>query len=377
MTMSYYKKHIVSMFEAAGVTVNGPKPHDIQVHDERFYKRFMRDGRLGIGETYVEGWWDCDDMDAFIYKLHQGQQMIRMKTHNIGFLFTKLLSEIVPAGSLLRSKEIAEAHYDLSNGLFAAFLDPYMQYTCAYWKEGVSELNAAQEAKMDLICRKLQLKPGMHILDVGCGWGGFAKYAAERHGAKVTGVSISKEQLDFARDFCKGLDVDFQFKDYRQISGQFDRIVVAGMFEHVGLKYQRIFMKKMKSALREDGIFLLHTIGCNHSHFNSAWMEKYIFPGCFVPSVKHIGEATEDLFVMEDWHNIGPHYYTTLLAWFNNFDAAWPKLSKKYDERFYRMWKFYLVSQAPGFKARVGQLWQIILTHKGLEDVKASQLRQQ
>ncbi len=361
-----YKKAVLSLFDAAGVEVGGSQPHDIQVHDARFYKRFLHNGRLGLGETYMDSWWDCEDINAFIYHLLMGQQMMRMKTRNPEFLATMLLSKLLPAGSLARSKEIAEAHYDLDNDIFAAILDPYMQYTCGYWSEGIDNLDAAQEAKIDLICRKLQLKPGMRVLDCGCGWGGFAKFATENYGVNVTGISISKEQLSFAETLCAGLDVDFRFMDYRNLSEKFDRIVVVGMLEHVGRKYHRIFMQKMKAALKEDGMFLLHTIGSNHSHFSSPWLEKYIFPGCFSPSIKHIGQATEDLFVMEDCHNIGPHYYPTLLAWHRNFEAAWPQLSAKYDERFYRMWKFYLLSMAPGFKARVGQLWQIVMTHNGL-----------
>jgi len=364
---AHYKETITALLSAACIAVNGPHPYDIQVHDERFYRRFLRDGRLGIGESYMDGWWDCADIDTFIYKLLMAQKMMRMRTRNIGFVSTALLSKLLPAGSLYRSTEIAEKHYDLDNDLFAATLDPYMQYTCGYWPEGVTNLNAAQEAKLDLICRKLQLKPGMSLLDVGCGWGGLSKFAAERYGAKVTGISVSKEQLAFAKNLCKGLDVDFRLLDYRNLNEQFDRIVTVGMIEHVGKQYYRGFMQKMKGALKEDGIYLLHTIGSNHSHFSSPWLEKYIFPGCFSPSIAHLGHAIDDLFVMEDWHNIGPHYYKTLIGWHENFEAAWPTLSRKYDERFYRMWKFYLLSMAPGFKARVGQLWQIVLTHKGLQ----------
>jgi cyclopropane-fatty-acyl-phospholipid synthase len=370
------KSEIIELLNKADIQINGSRPADIQVHNEGFYQRFLRDGRLGLGESYVEGWWDCDDLEAFIYKLFLAQDMMRMRTRNPGFILWALLSKFRPYGSPARSGNIAKAHYSIGNDLYRAMLDRRMVYTCAYWDAGAKDLDQAQEHKLELVCRKLMLKPGMHILDAGCGFGGLAKYAAEHYDVKVTAFTISDAQAALGRELCKGLPVDLHCTDYRKLSGQYDRIAAIGMMEHIGLRYHRIFMKKIKSLLKPDGIFLMHTIGSNHSHFSSPWLEKYIFPGCFSPSIKHIGQATEELFFMEDWHNIGPNYSRTLLEWYHNFNAAWPTLSHKYGERFYRLWKFYLLSMAPGFKTHAAPVWQIVMTHKGLKEGYQAAYRQ-
>jgi cyclopropane-fatty-acyl-phospholipid synthase len=253
-------------------------------------------------------------------------------------------------------------------------LDKRMVYTCAYW-ENAANLDEAQEKKLELTCQKLNLKPGMKVLDIGCGWGSFMKYAAERYGVSAVGITISKEQVDLARDLCSGLPIEIRLQDYRELLNsniQYDRIVSLGMFEHVGHKNYETYMKTMAHCLKEDGLFLLHTIGSNR--FNAAtsrWINTYIFPHGQLPSIAAVGASLEGLFVMEDWHNIGVHYDKTLMAWHDNFNAHWDevkKLSAEYDERFRRMWNYYLLSSAANFRARQIQLWQIVLSKNGLKE---------
>jgi cyclopropane-fatty-acyl-phospholipid synthase len=261
---------------------------------------------------------------------------------------------------------IAEAHYNLGNDLFEAMLDRRMVYSCGYWREA-ADLDAAQEAKLDLVCRKLALEPGMRVLDIGCGWGSFAQFAAERYGVEVVGVTVSQPQVDLGRARCAGLPVDLRLQDYREVRGRFDRVVSIGMFEHVGLKNYRQFMEIAHRCLNEKGIFLLHTIGGLRSILcQDPWVEKYIFPNSLIPSARYITDAIEGLFVMEDWHNFGADYDRTLMAWWGNFEKAWPSLQARYGDRFYRIWRYYLLYCAGSFRARYNQLWQVVLSKGGV-----------
>jgi cyclopropane-fatty-acyl-phospholipid synthase len=241
-----------------------------------------------------------------------------------------------------------------------------MVYSCAYWKDA-NNLDDAQEAKLDLICKKLDLHSGSRILDIGCGWGSFARYAAEQYGAEVVGITVSRDQANFARERCAGLPVEIRLQDYRDVEGMFDRIVSVGMFEHVGYKNYRTYMETARRLLKDGGLFLLHTIGRGETRReNDAWIEKYIFPNSMIPSMKQISAAIEKLFVVEDWHNFSADYDATLMAWFRNFDLNWDSLNEQYDVRFYRMWKYYLLSCAAAFRTRHMQVWQIILSKEGV-----------
>ena len=241
-----------------------------------------------------------------------------------------------------------------------------MVYSCGYW-HSASSLDEAQTHKLDLVCRKLQLKPGMKVLDIGCGWGGACKYIAENYGVKVVGITVSKEQVVLAREMCRGLPVEIRLQDYRKIDGTFDRIYSIGMFEHVGNKNYDAYMKAVRSCLREDGLFLLHTIGKNEiCTCSDPWIDRYIFPGALIPSVIQISRSIEGVFVLEDWQNFGPDYDRTLMHWYRNFCENWSLIEKEYDERFYRMWTYYLLSCAGSFRARRNQVWQILLSPKGV-----------
>ncbi len=348
----------------AGVAVNGSRPWDIQIRDERLYNEILTRKNLALGEAYMQGWWECPRVDEFIARLLRSGAAGKVRG-GWKLLFGMLPAVICNLQTKSRSHIVAERHYDLGNDLFTAMLDPHLQYSCAYFKDG-DELNAAQKRKLRLICDKLALGPGMRLLDIGCGWGGLAAFAAKEYGCSVVGANISREQVDFAREFCAPLDVEIRCCDYRDLDETFDRIVSVGMFEHVGSRNYREFMRVAARCLKEDGIFLLHTIGSNStSPHCDPWITRYIFPNGCLPSVAHIGRAAENLFVIEDLHNFGPHYDTTLLAWLENFRRAWPRLRDRYGETFRRMWEYYLQSCAGAFRARDIQLWQVVLTPVG------------
>lgn len=360
-----HKKILEALLKETGIKINEKGPYDIQVHDKRFYKRVLAQGSLGLGESYMDGWWDCKKLDELFYRiLYFGIENDVKK--NLSFLFEILLAKVFNMQSKSKAFQIAERHYNLGNDLFKNMLDKRMVYTCGYWKNA-STLNKAQEAKLDLVCQKLRLKAGMKILDIGCGWGSFAKYAAEKYKVKVVGITVSKEQVELGKELCKGLPVEIRLQDYRDVDEKFDHIVSLGMIEHVGYKNYRTYMRVAHRCLKDDGLFLLHTIGKNDSRTSTdPWINKYIFPGGILPSVKQLGSSIENLFVMEDWHNFSADYDKTLMSWYKNFKKNWSKIKSNYDERFYRMWKYYLLSFAGGFRARKIQLWQIVLSKKGV-----------
>ncbi len=363
--MSSAQTFVEGLLGKADVVIGGTRPQDITVHDERLFNRVIRYGTLGLGEAYMDGWWDANALDVFIDTV----LMARLdKTFKINFASVLTIAKafLFNQQSNKHAFKVGEVHYDLGNDFYEAMLDPRMVYTCGYWEDAAT-LAEAQDAKLDLVCRKIGLKRGDRILDIGCGWGSFAKYAAQKYGASVVGVTISKEQVALARERCKGLPVEIRVQDYRALDEKFDHIVSLGMFEHVGVKNYREYFKVAQRCLKEDGLFLLHTIGYARSLANSdPWIEKYIFPGGMLPSIAQIGKAIEGRFLVEDVHNFGADYDLTLMAWFKNFDTAWPTFRAKYGDRFYRMWKYYLLSCAGVARAREMQLWQIVLSPRGV-----------
>jgi cyclopropane-fatty-acyl-phospholipid synthase len=326
----------------------------------------MGGGSLALGETYMDSWWDAKNLDQFFYKFIRADldKKVRLNSQT---LLLYISARILNRQTKARAFIVGEKHYDVGNDLYARMLDKRLTYTCGYWKDATN-LDEAQDAKLDLICRKLGLKSGDRVLDIGCGWGSFAKFAAEKYGAHVVGITISKEQAKLAQELCKDLPVEIRVCDYRDMNEQFDHVVSIGMFEHVGYKNFNTYMKVAAKCLKDDGLFLLHTIGRNDTGFHTnPWIEKYIFPNGLLPSIKQIGSAIENVFVMEDWHSFGPYYDTTLMAWNENFEKAWPELKGAYEERFKRMWNYYLLSCAGAFRARDVQLWQVVLSKKGVE----------
>ena len=367
MKESKAKKIVQKILEPSDVQLNGNKPWDIRIHNPSFYKRILSGGSLALGESYMDGWWDCESLDQFFERIFEARVDKRVKTKTKLLLFFMLNMKIISFQSRSKAYVIGKRHYDIGNNLFHIMLDRGLNYSCGYWKEAKT-LDEAQESKLDLICRKIGLKSGMKVLDIGCGWGGFAKYASEKYGATIHGITVSRNQEKFANKFCQGLDVKIELKDYRKLKEKFDRIVSIGMFEHVGYRNYRTYMKVVHRCLKADGLFLLHTIGGNSSvKLSDPWLGKYIFPNSMLPSAKQIASAIEGLFALEDWHSFGKYYDKTLMAWHNNFTKNWTKLKDAYGERFYRMWTYYLLSCAGSFRSRRNQLWQIVFSKKGIK----------
>lgn len=353
------------LLNQAGITLNGDRPYDITVHDQRFYQRLLQEGSLGLGESYMDGWWDCPRLDSFFERVLRAKLDQRLPTH-LSDIARVAFTRLVNRQSVRRAWIVGKRHYDLGNDLFRAMLDPAMQYSCAYWKDAHT-LEAAQQAKLQLICEKLHLQPGMRLLDIGCGWGGLAEYAARNHGVSVVGVTISAEQQRLARERCQGLDIDIRLIDYRDLHEQFDRIVSVGMFEHVGPKNYATYFDVVARCLKENGLFLLHSIGTGESYVRGdAWINRYIFPNGHLPSSSQLAQVAEKHFVMEDWHNFGADYDKTLMAWAQRFQQAWPQLATNYDDRFKRMFTYYLYACAGSFRARHTQLWQVLYSPNGV-----------
>jgi len=361
-----YKKTVKDILALAGVEIDGSNPWDITIHNDEFYRKVLTEGDLGIGEAYMDNWWDAGKVDQLIFKIVSArlEEKVRLKFS----IILKILSDrLVNLQSKRRAFIIGEKHYDLGNDLFRNMLDRRMNYSCAYWKDA-GNLEKAQEDKLELICRKIHLTPGMRILDIGCGWGSFGKYAAERYNAEVVGITVSKEQLELGRKLCEGIPVEFRLMDYRDLDEKFDRIVSVGMIEHVGFKNYRTFFEIASKCLNNNGLFLLQTIGNIKSEKSiDPWTDKYIFPNGMLPSVAQLGKAIEKLFVMEDWHNFGKDYDLTLMAWYENFEMNWDKIKNNYSDRFFRMWKYFLLSAAGSFRTGIrNQLWQIVLSKNGV-----------
>jgi cyclopropane-fatty-acyl-phospholipid synthase len=353
-----------SRLEGTGVEIDGPDPWDIRICDPRCFRRVLARGSVGVGESYMDGDWDCEQLDELFVRLFRARAEQRMLS--LGKLLLGLQTAFINMQSATRAFTVGRRHYDIGDDLYSHMLDARMIYSCGYWRQA-QNLDAAQEAKLDLVCRKLRLEPGMHVLDIGCGWGGAAQFAAERYGVKVTGVTVSRNQAAIARERCKHLPVEILLCDYRAVHGVFDRIFSIGMFEHVGSRNYATYFEHARRMLADDGLLLLHTIGSNVSERSTdPWIERYIFPNSMLPSAAQIAASVEQRFVIEDWHSFGPDYDRTLLAWYERFHAAWPALRARYSARFHRMWKFWLLTSAASFRTRRIQLWQILLSPDGV-----------
>jgi cyclopropane-fatty-acyl-phospholipid synthase len=365
-TQNLYRAKLEKFLSDKDIAFNGVNPWDIKVYNPNLYERMLDEGSIGLGEAYMDGWWDCDQLDEMFHHLCTGNSLYQFKFYPQA-VKNKLWAYFTNRQTKALSVKGIKRHYDLGNELYRAMLGKHMAYSCGYWRQAQT-LDQAQEHKFDLICRKLHLQPGQRILDIGCGWGGFMKYAAENYQVSCVGITLSEDQFIYGKSFCANLPIEIRLTDYRELDGEFDHIVSVGMFEHVGYKNYDGFMRIIRRCLKDDGLFLLHTIGGNKSVISAhQWLEKYIFPGGMLPSMKQIVNAMGGNFIMEDWHNFGTDYDKTLMAWHENFKNNWGAIKHQYDERFFRMWTYYLLSCAGAFRARSNQLWQIVFSKTGVK----------
>jgi cyclopropane-fatty-acyl-phospholipid synthase len=358
------RRKVESLFRSADIRIDGARPWDVQVHDPRFFPRLLGEGSLGLGESYVDGWWESEDLVEFASRLLRAK--LDRRVRSLGDLLAVLRAKLVNLQTPRRAGEVGTVHYDIGNDLYARMLDRRMIYSCGYWT-AADDLDAAQQAKLDLVFRKLGLEPGMRVLDIGCGWGGAAQYAAEQYGVEVVGVTVSREQAHLAQERCRGLPVEIRLQDYREVAGRFERIYSIGMFEHVGVKNYPAFFATVRRLLVDRGLFVLHTIGGNIPTLQcDRWVARYIFPNSVLPAPSQLSAACESHFVIEDWHNFGVDYERTLREWYRRCAAAWGELGASYGERFQRMWRYYLLTCAGAFRARDIQLWQLVLAPDGV-----------
>ncbi len=353
----------MNILQAAGIPLNSSEPWSIHVHNEKIWDRVISQKQLGFAESYMDGWWDCAALDVMLTKLLSVNVLDLMRP-SPALAFHVARSSLLNNQTKKRAAANAKHHYNIGNDLYSRMLDSEMVYSCAYWKSA-NNLEEAQRAKFDLICRKLELQPGMRLLDIGSGWGGFLRYAVKNYGVEATGISPADNQISLAREKSEGLGINFIQQDYRDLTGQFDRIVSIGMMEHVGPKNYKTFFGKCDELLTKDGRMLHHTIASNLSKLvTDPFFDRYIFPGGVLPSLAQIAAATENVFVIEDVHNFGPDYDRTLLEWQKNISAKWSEIPE-YDERFQRMWDYYLLSSAAGFRAGNLQLIQCVFQRVG------------
>ena len=370
-----FKRIVTNTLARAGISINGDNPWDIQVLRDRFYRRAAR-GALGLGESYIDRDWDVASLDDLFRRII-GAGLRNSQISKLNRTLLALRARIFNLQSRKRATAVVEEHYDLDYRMYEKFLGPYNQYTCCFF-DGTEELEQAEINKLEIICEKLEIKAGDHVLDVGCGWGGFAKYAASTRDCQVTGVTLSKEQAEYATEYTSGLPVDIISSDYRDLperfDHRFDKVLICGMIEHVGYKNYSNLMDVVYQLLTDDGLFLLHTIGnSEETTVTNPWIEKHIFRNSMAPSMLQLARSIRGLFVVHDWENYGHYYSKTLSAWQSNFERNWAaikalKSARPFDEKFRRMWNYYLLSSKAAFDVEDLLLWQIVMSKVGVRN---------
>jgi cyclopropane-fatty-acyl-phospholipid synthase len=346
------------------------------IHNPQTYLRLLAFGTLGFGEAYMEGWWDeaNDNLVELLELFHRSNVYDQVRDHVTPRLVLAVLKQklqTVPV-RLQNSRKNVQHHYDLGNDFYQLFLDPTLTYSCGYQRQDADTLEQMQLQKYELICRKLALQPGESLVDIGCGWGGMLIYAAEHYGIHGTGITLSEEQAALARQRIaeRGLGdrLTITITDYREFTGQYDKFVSIGMFEHVGKDSFATFMTKAAELLTPQGVGMLHTIATRGKERIGPWVDKYIFPGGYIPQLH---ELTQELWAAKltvaHCENLKPHYAETLKRWAKNFEQnreAIAALSPIYDERFQRMWYLYLQSSEAAFRNGGLQLYQLLF-YKG------------
>ncbi len=351
----------------AGIRVDGSEPWDISVRNPSFYREVVARGSLGLGESYMNRLWECRRIDQFMARLLSSSVSLAGWVNPVAI--RRWLRDVLLNAPRRDPYRIGRDHYDKGNDLYASMLDSSLTYSCGYWDGGAVDLGAAQSAKLDLVCRKLELQPGQRVLDIGCGWGSLARLASERYGVEVVGLTVSQEQAAYARQRCAGLPVTIECRDFREIGDRkFDAVASIGMFEHVEPKNYGAYFAAVRSALSTGGRFLLHTISKPQMwNWSDPWIRKYIFPLGRIPAQRQLMAAATRIFShVLDIHDLGgANYDRTLMQWYRNFSERWKGKSGSTDEPlFKRMWEYYLLTCAGAFRAGTMTVWQVLLSDR-------------
>lgn len=349
------------------------RSYDIIIHNDKARDDFIS-GSLGFMESYMKGYWSCRDLEKLFQKLEEAN-LHQLSLYTIPQLISIGLNRLRVKIKGFTQKDgqlVGLQHYDLPRKLYETMLGSSMIYSCAYFKN-VNSLHDAQRAKMELICQKIKLSPGMTVLDIGCGWGTLAYFLVVNYNVKVVAITISKEQIKYCQETFQHPNLTYKLEDYRNMNDQiFDRIVSVGMFEHVTSINYETYFKVCEKILKPKGLFLLHTITGDKSHQpgeGNPFIMKYIFPNSQLPSLSQITQFTSYKFVIEDVQNFGLYYAKTLKKWRNNFDDYLQK--NTLDNSFIRMWKAYLIMSQIGFEKNRIFLHQLVLSKDQTEVYEA------
>ncbi len=345
---------------------DGRQTWGLQISDSAVRRRIQRLGIVALGETYEQGHWQCDNLEDFMYQVFTGSPLTLSLAAWSKLLLAALDQRLFNRQNGRGAFNIGLKHYDLGNDLFRCMLDSSMTYTSGYWAHATT-LDEAQKAKLDLICRKLNLRPGQRVLDIGCGWGNFAHFAATNYGAHVTGLTVSQEQARFAQERCRDLPVEIRLQDYRTFRESFDHVVSIEMIEAVGRKNLPAYFKTIDSVLKNDGLAVVQVISGDTLSSTSdrgldqyiLWLVKYIFPDGYLPKQHELVPPRSTQLAIEDWHRFHDDYPKTLRAWSDRFNQNWRQLAAQYDDAFHRRWNFYLSGCAAAFRAGLVSVSQL------------------
>lgn len=356
-----FKLTLTTLLREANIEPNGASPWDPQIKDERFYRTVLLRGSVGLGDAYLNGWWECADISGFILRIIKSG--IHLRVPRVDIFLRRLRFGLIDAQNRIRSKRVAELHYDEDPYIFEVMLGSTNSYTCARWK-GVITLDAAQQQKMDLLCKKAGLSSGMTVLDIGSGWGGFLAYAAERYQVRGIGLTISKTQLDYARKRYGNLPVEFRLQDYRDFVGGVDAVVSICVIEHVGSDHYREYFQKVRETLtREDGFFAMQCIlACDTQARMDPWTEKHIFPNGILPTLERIENAVEGILHIVDREFFRDDYVRTFSAWYENLVRNKNAIIARCGVRYFRKYEYYLCLYIAGFGSGRIDVGQFVLS---------------
>lgn len=348
-----------------------PSTKYILIKNDACFDKMFQKGELGTAESYMDGDWESNDLEYVLYTIldNHGSIVEKLKSQSWWLFYAFFVTQykrFFSKNTLITSKQNIKMHYDVGNDLYEKMLGQHMQYTCAYFHRPDMTLDEAQEAKMALIAKKLDLQPGMKVLDIGCGFGHMVNYIATRYDVQITGINISEAQLSHAKANFSRNNVRFLLQDYRDVDEKYDRIYSIGMIEHVGKANYPVYFDKCFDCLNDDGLILVHTITYSErlwiSNETNSFIMKYIFPESELPHVSDFLQAYNNRWQLEDFQNFGMSYAKTLRSWRKNI-GNWEGLDE-YDERFRKMWNFYLQEMAAMFHHKTAGLGQFVFTKK-------------